>query len=274
MKFQVFDLHQCKRGQAVVVTMRGNAANVRLLDSSGLSAFKRGARHTIHGGGHVTRSPYRMVIPRDGHWYVTVDFGGYAGRTNVSVSVEPAPSQRLLPPARSAQPPDLGRIRQSLADAQPAMAIDEMAEVEAADGPVCDVFISHASEDKDDIVRPLAEALQAEGLVVWYDEFTLRLGDSLRRKIDHGLATSRFGVVVLSKAFFAKNWTQYELDGFVTREQAGGEQLILPIWHNLSKDELIAQSPPLADKVAVRTSDYTIAEIAAQIAEAVRPAAA
>lgn len=85
------------------------------------------------------------------------------------------------------------------------------------------------------------------------------------------MATSRFGVVVLSMAFLAKNWTRYELDGFVTREQAGRGQLILPVWHNLSKDELIAQSPSLADKVAVRTSDFTIAEIAAQIAEAVRP---
>jgi len=78
-------------------------------------------------------------------------------------------------------------------------------------------------------------------------------------------------VVVLSRDFFAKNWPQYELDGLVTREQSGGGQLILPLWHNLTKDELLAQSPSLADKVALRTSDLTIAEIAAQIADVVGP---
>jgi hypothetical protein len=77
-----------------------------------------------------------------------------------------------------------------------------------------DAFISHASEDKDEIVRPLARELQQRGLRVWYDEFELRIGQSLRRKIDEGIARSAFGVVVLSNAFFAKNWTQYELDGW------------------------------------------------------------
>lgn len=78
-----------------------------------------------------------------------------------------------------------------------------------------DVFISHASEDKEEIVRPLARELQQCGLRVWYDEFELRIGDGLRRKIDEGIARSAFGVVVLSTAFFAKNWTQYELDGLL-----------------------------------------------------------
>ena len=92
-----------------------------------------------------------------------------------------------------------------------------------------DVFISHASEDKDEIVRPLATALRDGGLKVWYDEFELRIGDSLRRKIDMGLAKSRFGVVVMSKEFFRKGWTNYELDGIVTRA-VGGEQVLLPIF--------------------------------------------
>lgn len=132
-----------------------------------------------------------------------------------------------------------------------------------------DVFICHATEDKDAVVRALATELAGLGLRVWYDEFSLRLGDGLRRNIDRGLAKSRFGVVVLSHAFFAKNWTQYELDGLVTRESTG-EQVILPIWHNISKDEVIGYSPSLADKIAARTADSTISEIAAEIAERVR----
>jgi len=132
-----------------------------------------------------------------------------------------------------------------------------------------DVFISHASEDKDSVVRPLAHALREAGLQVWYDEFELRIGDSLRRKIDAGLANSRFGIVILSPSFFAKNWTQYELDGFVTREMTG-QQIILPLWHNLTRLELIKKSPSLADKLARSTSDFTVEEIAAEIVSVVR----
>ena len=91
-----------------------------------------------------------------------------------------------------------------------------------------DFFISHASEDKDGFVRGLAIALQAKGAKVWYDEFTLKVGDSLRRKIDQGLANSRFGIVVLSKHFFSKEWPQKELDGLSSLEVEGGTH-ILPI---------------------------------------------
>jgi hypothetical protein len=133
------------------------------------------------------------------------------------------------------------------------------------------VFISHASEDKDAIVRDLASALAGEGLDVWYDEFELRVGSSLRRSIDQGLANSRFGVVVLSNAFFKRGWPNYELDGLVTREMtSGGAQLILPIWHNVTKDEVIRYSPSLADKLALRTADSTVSEISAEIASVIR----
>lgn len=71
--------------------------------------------------------------------------------------------------------------------------------------PDYDAFISHASEDKDDLVRPLAEELIKNGLSIWYDEFKLKVGDSLRRSIDAGLARSKFGIVILSPSFFAKN---------------------------------------------------------------------
>ena len=132
-----------------------------------------------------------------------------------------------------------------------------------------DVFISHASEDKDAFVRYLAQALIDEGLKVWYDEFSLRIGDSLRQKIDKGLAGSRVGLVVLSPAFIGKGWTNYELDGIVTRA-VSGDQVLLPIWHNLTKQQVIDFSPSLADKVARSTATHTVAEIAKEIAELIR----
>lgn len=133
-----------------------------------------------------------------------------------------------------------------------------------------DLFISHASEDKDDFVRPLAETLTELGISVWYDEFQLKVGDSLRRSIDHGLASSRYGIVVLSASFFAKNWPQYELDGLVAREMRG-VKVILPIWHKVTKDEVMDYSPSLADKVALNSSLLSIEEIARQLADVVKP---
>jgi hypothetical protein len=124
----------------------------------------------------------------------------------------------------------------------------------AAVGKRWDVFVSHASEDKAEFVRPLAEALTNSGLSVWYDETTLKVGDSLRREIDKGLAQSRFGVVVLSHSFFSKEWPQNELDGLFTRE-IEGVKVILPVWHKITKKEVENYSPMLAGRVAVKSSD-------------------
>ncbi|HBE9180504.1 TPA: TIR domain-containing protein [Serratia fonticola] len=131
-----------------------------------------------------------------------------------------------------------------------------------------DLFISHASEDKEEFVRPLAETLESIGVKVWYDEFTLKVGDSLRKSIDQGLVNSRFGTVILSSAFCSKNWPQYELDSMVAREM-NGHKMILPVWHKITKNEVISFSPALADKVALNTSLQSIEEIAGQLAEVI-----
>ena len=93
-----------------------------------------------------------------------------------------------------------------------------------------DVFISHASEDKDDFVRPFAEHLKSLGVNVWYDELSLQWGRSLREQIDSGLSNSKYGIVVISKEFIKKDWTKYEFNGLVTKE-INGSGRILPIWH-------------------------------------------
>lgn len=133
-------------------------------------------------------------------------------------------------------------------------------------GKKFDFFISHASEDKQDIVRPLAEALKAAGCRVWYDESELKLGDSLRRKIDHGLANSRYGIVVISRNFMKKNWPDYELNGMVARE-IDGVKVVLPLWHGVTKKEVAAYSPSLADKLALDTSEVGIPEIVGKLKE-------
>lgn len=116
-----------------------------------------------------------------------------------------------------------------------------------------DVFISHASEDKESFVRRLANSLKDHGLRVWFDEFTLTVGDSLRRSIDRGLANSRYGIVVISPDFLRKDWPQKELDGLVARE-VEGVKVILPVWHNISAAEIRAYSPTLSDRLAASSS--------------------
>ena len=117
-----------------------------------------------------------------------------------------------------------------------------------------DVFISHASEDKDAFVRSLAKALKQKGVNVWYDEFTLKLGDSLRESIDRGLSNSRYGLVILSHHFFSKDWPQRELNALFATMKAG-ERRILPIWHELTAEEVQEYSPMLSDLLAAKSSD-------------------
>jgi len=248
-------LGNLKGGEIVEVTLKGNAANVKLMNSSNFSSYKSGRRHSYYGG-HVTRSPHRITVPSSGTWYVTVDLGGYSGKVSSSVRVLPGRSPKAKQPSLSSVP---------------SLVQDKEIPAGYGEEPIVrkyDVFISHASDDKDEVVRPLAIALKNRNLRVWYDEFELKIGDSLRQKIDKGLANSRFGIVVLSKNFIRKGWTNYELDGIITKS-VNGQQVMLPIWHDITKQEVIDYSPSLADKVARNTAIFTVDEIADEIAEVI-----
>lgn len=249
MNYLKFDLGSRKRGEIVEITL-SNGANVRLMSSSDFSNYQAGRRHRFIGG-LAKRSPVRLQIPNSGHWHVAVDMQGLRGSTKASV--------RMIPGA-------LPEINERPLTEIPSLVRDNVPSPGQPAGEVHDVFISHASDDKDEFVRPLATALIAQGLNVWFDEMTLRIGDSLQQKIDRGLANSRVGLVVLSPAFIKKGWTNYELDGIVTRT-VSGEQVLLPIWHNITKQQVMDFSPSLADKVARSTATHTIDEIALEIAE-------
>lgn len=257
MQFIHIDLGQCQSGDIAEVDL-SSGANVRLMDGSNFTAYRNGRQHRFLGG-LAQRTPVRLRVPRSGHWHVAVDMQGLRGSVRASGRRVPGALLRPLAPIRE-QRASLQSLVENVAEIPPE-------DVDA--GRDFDVFISHASEDKDEVVRPLAEELRRGGLKVWFDEFELRIGDSLRRKIDKGIARSRFGIVVLSEPFFAKGWPQYELDGLVTMAVSGA-QVLLPLWHGVSKDEVVRQSPSLADKVALRTSDYAISEIAAEIISVVR----
>jgi HEAT repeat protein len=134
--------------------------------------------------------------------------------------------------------------------------------------PEWDVFLSYARKDERVVARPLAELLRKRGLRVWIDAAELNLGDSLRAKIDEGLAKSRFGVVILSAAFFSKHWPLRELNGLAARE-SDGRKVILPVWHGVDHATVASQSPTLADRLAADTRnglDLVATDIARAIA--------
>lgn len=133
-----------------------------------------------------------------------------------------------------------------------------------ADAEDYDVFISHASEDKESFTDELCNELTDAGVKVWYDAISMTWGDSLRSKIDGGLKKSKYGLVIISKDYIKKGWTQYELDGLFQREMTGGK-IILPIWHNITKKEVEAFSPTLAGRLALSTAIMTPSEIAIEL---------
>jgi len=132
--------------------------------------------------------------------------------------------------------------------------------------PEYDVFVSHAWEDKESFADEFVKELRNLGAKVWYDTTQMKWGDSMRAKIDDGLKKSRFGVVVLSPNYIAehKYWTKTELDGLFQMESINGKTL-LPIWHNLTKQQVMNYSPIIASKLAMSTALMTAQEIANEL---------
>jgi hypothetical protein len=115
-----------------------------------------------------------------------------------------------------------------------------------------DLFISHATEDKQDAAIPLFNALERAGMTVWFDTNELKIGDSIREKIDSGLVACQYGVVILSPNFIARQWPKRELNALFALEEDGRNR-ILPVWHNLDRSMLASYSPILSDRLAGNT---------------------
>ena len=133
-----------------------------------------------------------------------------------------------------------------------------------------DAFISHASEDKDSLVRELTTELQKFHLKVWYDEFSLNVGDSLSKSIDEGLIYSNFGIIIISPDFLKKRWTDYEYRSLLSKE-IDGQKIILPIWHNITKEEIRKYSLYLSDKFALDSSKESTRQLTIKLLKVIRP---
>jgi hypothetical protein len=135
-------------------------------------------------------------------------------------------------------------------------------------GEEYDAFVSHAWEDKEDFVDEFVAELTQLDIKVWYDRQKISWGNSMRAKIDAGLGKSKFGVAVISPSYIAegKYWTKTELDGLFQLESVNGKT-ILPIWHNITKKEVMKYSPIIAGKLAMTTASMTPKEIADELAK-------
>jgi len=113
-------------------------------------------------------------------------------------------------------------------------------------------FISHDSRDKDAIARPVAVGLTRLMCPVWFDEFTLTVGDRLRESIERGIRECKKCVLILSPHFLSNpGWTKAEFNSIFTRELIEGSDFLLPVWYGVGPREIFDYSPTLVDRLGV-----------------------
>lgn len=117
-------------------------------------------------------------------------------------------------------------------------------------------FLSHDSRDKELIARPLVSELSKLLVPIWYDEYSLKIGDSLRDKIEQGIKECKRCILIISPNFINNSgWTKREFDSIFTRELLDTENIILPVWAGVSKRDVFNYSPSLADRVALNLDE-------------------
>lgn len=245
MHHQHYDLNQVEAGRVVEVALDG-AANVRLMDHASYQDFKAGRKHGFIGG-FVTAPTYRVPIPMGGHWHVVLDLGGQPGRLRSGVRVLPG---------------QLAPVRASTLAAVPSLYLGRRGDSKARD-----VFIVHAPEDKG-MVRSFAFALRKKALRVAYDEFEVNAGDNLSQKVYGGMESSSCGIVVVSRSFVKQGLVEGGIAQLAVKTFSG-KQMLLPLWHDIMREEALEFCACIADLESRNTAVNTFEEIAEDVAKLV-----
>lgn len=132
----------------------------------------------------------------------------------------------------------------------------------AKDLPEYDVFISHASKDKEALIEELYQSLQKLGISIFYDKEALEWGDKWKERILNGTKKAEFAIIVISENFFDREWTERELSEFLNRQNRNGQKLILPIVHNITMQQLQEKYPNVADIQTIDSKKYNCDQIA------------
>lgn len=132
--------------------------------------------------------------------------------------------------------------------------------------PRYDVFISHANKDKEVLVEELYKSFNKLGINIFYDAKSLEWGDDWKNKILEGTKNAEFAVIVISQNFFGREWTEKELNEFLSRQNSNGQKLILPILHGINISDLRHKYPSVAEIQAIESTNYSCDEIALMFA--------
>ena len=138
----------------------------------------------------------------------------------------------------------------------------EVPKYQAKTLPEYDVFISHANQDKEELIEELYQSLQKLGISIFYDKESLEWGDNWKERILNGTKKAEFAIIVISENFFDREWTERELSEFLNRQNRNGQKLILPIVHNITMQQLQEKYPNVADIQAIDSSKYNCDQIA------------
>ena len=247
------DLHDLKAGQVVEINAT-LGVNAKLMSYDSFTFYRRGSSYKYIGG-RLIKTPCRITVPYDGPWILVVDLS-YRGTGTVH-------DVRVL----TELPNNTTGSESNGENDAPPIELKDVMEID--NDKEFDVFVSHASDDKEKVTRPLVTILKEKGLKVWYDEDVLKIGDSLSKEIEKGLKQSNFGLIVVSKQFMIKPWVDRELKGLVAGSIHKGKPII-PILHGVSYDELYDFSPPLADSFYRSTDKHTIESIANEVVAVIK----
>lgn len=258
MHFIRYDLGDLKEGHIVEVTLRGSAANVQLLDDEGFQSYK-GRKPYRYVGGLATVSPIYLQVPHSSHWNLIIDMRGLIGTVDCSVKLMQTPpaSMRTL----MTQIMYNNGIESKVITKWPVPAKDDK----------YDVFITYVIEDWKKVVLPLSHSLAQTGLSVGVNEFEVKGGRPLLDSLNDGLASCRYGILVLSKSMLLKRWRNAVWES-ATERILSSKKPIFVIWHDVTESDVIYEcGEELAKKPARWTGSSSIESIASEIAGFIKP---
>ncbi|MDR1246239.1 MAG: DUF1883 domain-containing protein [Clostridiales Family XIII bacterium] len=223
MQYLLYDLGTCNTGDNVEVTL-GYAANVLILNEENYALYKEHKPRRFTGG-YIERSPYKVALPDTGHWFVIIDSGSLFSKIRALVRFIPANGGET----KSVEPEICGR-------ASSGNVVPENF-AEAVKRYKLRAFLLHYYKDRDNMALPLAEALEAEGLPVFYDDFMLEPGDDLGDRIRNGIAKYKFGIVIISRAFVRIGWQASGIRCLYD-ELSSEYKDVYPVWHNITRTDM------------------------------------
>jgi hypothetical protein len=229
MQYLLYDLGTVSGGAAEVTL--DYAANVLILNDENYAFYKENKPYRFIGG-YIQRSPYKAALPQGGHWFVIIDSGSFFSKIRALVRFLPAAggASVVVEPAICERISDKSAVVTSFSEAVKRYKLR--------------AFILHYYKDRESMVLPLAQALEAEGLPVFCDDFMLEPGDDLEDRIRNGITKYKFGVVILSRAFVRIGWQAAGIRCLYD-ELASEYRDLFPVWHNITRNDLSNFLPAL-----------------------------